>query len=59
MAEQDDFDVIAGLACKHNRTMSFLAMDSNTYEIFAERLGISIHSLHKSTAAVILDSEVN
>lgn len=51
--------MITGLACKHNRTLSFLAMDSFTYEIFAERLGITIHNLYKSTAAVILDSEVN
>lgn len=51
--------MITGLACKFNRTLSFLAMDSSAYEIFAERLGVDIQDLHKKTAAVILDSEVS
>lgn len=51
--------MIAGAACKYNRTMSFLAMDSNAYGVYAERLGINLHEMHVKTAAVILDSEVS
>lgn len=38
--------------------MSFLAMDSFTYELIAERLGIQLDSLPFNTTAVIIDSEV-
>lgn len=58
VAVSEDFDVISGLACKSNRTISFLAMDSTKYELFAERLGVDIRNVEKKTAAVILDSEV-
>lgn len=50
--------MISGLACKSNRTISFLAMDSTKYELFAERLGVDIHNVEMKTAAVLLDSEV-
>lgn len=59
MAVDADFDLIAGGACKYNRTMSFIAMDSSIYGVFAERLGIkSLLDSPDRTAAVILDSEV-
>lgn len=53
------FDKINGLACATNRTLTFLAMDSFTYELVAERLGITLKDTEQNTAAVIIDSEVN
>lgn len=53
-----NFSKITGLACKTNKTLSFLAMDSLTYELVSERLGIKLNSSNQNTAAVIIDSQV-
>lgn len=53
-----EFDKINGLACKTNRTLSLVAMDSLTYELIAERLGIELKESEQNTAAVIIDNEV-
>lgn len=58
-ASRAHFDKINGLACTTNRTLTFLAMDSFTYELVAERLGITLKDTEQHTAAVIIDSEVN
>lgn len=56
---QKSFDKISGLACRSNRTLSILAMDSFTYELVAERLGIHLDQMDKQTAVAIIDREVN
>lgn len=45
--------LISGLACKANRTISFLSVDSELFP-FAERLGVDIRNLENQTAAVII-----
>lgn len=53
-----DFKKITGLACKLNRTLSFLSMDSFNYGLVAEKLGVPLkHAVH-STAAIIIDGQV-
>lgn len=54
-----DFNKIIGLGCKTNKTLSFLAMDSLTYGLVAEKLGISLENSNKSTAAIVIDAQVN
>lgn len=54
-----EFDKINGLACKTNKTLSLLAMDSLTYELIAERLGIELKESEFHTAAAIIDNEVS
>lgn len=54
-----DFNKIIGLGCKTNKTLSFLAMDSFTYGLFAEKLGISLDKWNKSTAAIVIDAQVS
>lgn len=49
--------MIAGAGCKYNRSITFMAMDSSQYAVFAERLGVDLRRTHERTAAVILDSE--
>ncbi|KAJ8922905.1 hypothetical protein NQ315_001447 [Exocentrus adspersus] len=45
---------ISGLACKTNRSLTFVAMDSLLYYHFAERLGIDVTSgKEKSSVAII------
>lgn len=53
-----NFEKITGLACKSNRTLSFLSMDSLNYGLVAERLGVSLRRAVQSTAAIIIDSQV-
>lgn len=57
--QENAFDTISGLACKSNRTLSFLAMDSLAYEIVAEKLGVNLNDFDHKTVAVIVDSEVS
>lgn len=54
-----DFNKILGLGCKTNKTLSFLAMDSFTYGLIAEKLGISLENMNKSTAAIVIDAQVS
>lgn len=54
-----DFNKIIGLACRTNKTLSFLAMDSSTYGLVAEKLGISLENSIKSTAAIVIDAQVS
>lgn len=58
-ASRIEFDKINGLACTTNQSLTLLAMDSFTYELVAERLGIMLKDTEQNTAAVIIDSEVN
>lgn len=52
-----NFEKINGLACKFNRTLSFLSMDSLNYGLVAEKLGVSLKHAVQSTAAVIIDGQ--
>lgn len=52
-----NFEKITGLACKSNRTLSFLSMDSLNYGLVAEKLGVSLKQAVQSTAAVIVDGQ--
>lgn len=54
-----NFEKITGLACKSNRTLSFLSMDSLNYGLVAEKLGVSVRHAVQSTAAIIIDSQVS
>lgn len=53
-----DFQKITGFACKFNRTLSFLSMDSFNYGLVAEKLGVSLKHAVQSTTAVIIDGQV-
>lgn len=50
-------ELVSGLACKHNKTFTLIAMDSNNFHTFAERLGIDILEMENKTAAMIMDQE--
>lgn len=58
-SSQKYFDKINGLSCNTNRSLTLLAMDSFTYELVAERLGITLKDADQNTAAVIIDSGVS
>lgn len=51
-------DRITGMACRTNRTLSFLAMDSYHYKLVAERLGVTLDKRNRYTAAVIVNGQV-
>lgn len=53
-----NFEKITGFACKFNRTLSFLAMDSFNYGLVAEKLGVDLKHAVQNTAAVIIDGQV-
>uniref|UniRef100_U5ESM9 Putative thioredoxin-like protein n=1 Tax=Corethrella appendiculata TaxID=1370023 RepID=U5ESM9_9DIPT len=55
--ENDNLELIAGLACKTNRTISIMAIDSNLYHVFAERLGVDVLNAENKTRAVIVDHD--
>lgn len=55
---RDQFERIAGVGCNVNRSLSFVALDSTLYHVFAERLGVDVLSRKDQTAAVIIDHEV-
>lgn len=44
-----------GLACRTNRTLNFVAMDSILFPTFAEHLGIDVLNETHSTVAVIIE----
>lgn len=50
---------ITGLACKNNKTLSLLALDSEMYHYIAERMGVHILDIENKTAALIIDNEVS
>ncbi|XP_059616682.1 thioredoxin domain-containing protein 11 [Phlebotomus argentipes] len=47
----------SGLACKYNKTMSFIVIDSLTYHPFAERLGVDVLAQKDKSAVFIIDPE--
>lgn len=47
----------SGLACRTNRTLKFMALDSSLYPAFAESLGIDVFNVPHSTIAVIIDPQ--
>lgn len=49
--------LVTGLACEHNRSLSLLTMDSVNFHPFAERLGLNILEMENKTAAIIVDNE--
>lgn len=56
--EWQNFRRIAELGCLRNRTLSFVAVDSALYHVYAERLGVDVLRAANQTAAVIVDHEV-
>lgn len=50
-------DLIKGMSCKYNKTLTFLGMDSDLYHAFAERLGVDVLHTTNKTIAVIVDPE--
>ncbi|XP_055546730.1 thioredoxin domain-containing protein 11 [Wyeomyia smithii] len=50
-------DLIQGLACKFNKTLTFLGMDSALYHAFAERLGVDVLTEPNMSVAIIVDHE--
>lgn len=50
--------LLVGLACRSNKTVSLLAMDSDQYGHFAAGLGIDLSRHKHRTAVVILNSEM-
>lgn len=55
--EKDYLDLIKGLSCKSNKTLTFLGMDSDLYHAFAERLGVDVLHEPNKSVAVIVDPE--
>lgn len=53
----ENLDLMSGLGCNVNKTLSFMAIDSILYHTFAERLGVDILNYENKTAALILDHE--
>lgn len=53
----ENLELMSGLGCDVNKTLSFMAIDSVLYHTFAERLGIDILNYENKTAALILDHE--
>ncbi|XP_053694216.1 thioredoxin domain-containing protein 11 [Sabethes cyaneus] len=58
-ADRDDnyTDLIQGMACKSNKTLTFLGMDSALYHAFAERLGVDVLTEANKSVAIIVDHE--
>lgn len=55
--DSSSLQLISGLACKSNKTFTLIAMDSNNFHTFAERLGIDILEIDNKTATIIMDHE--
>ncbi|XP_052871506.1 uncharacterized protein LOC128277097, partial [Anopheles cruzii] len=51
------YAAVGGLSCKHNKTLTFLSMDSSLYHSFSERLGIDVLQEPNRTVAFIVDAE--
>lgn len=56
--EKNPVDLI-GLACRSNKSLALLAMDSLLHYPFAEKLGINLSNYKHKTAAVIIDDKVS
>uniref|UniRef100_A0A8D8BVJ9 Thioredoxin domain-containing protein 11 n=1 Tax=Culex pipiens TaxID=7175 RepID=A0A8D8BVJ9_CULPI len=50
-------DLVKGLSCKYNKTLTFLGMDSSLYHAFAERLGVDVLNEPNQSVAIIVDHE--
>ncbi|XP_055639657.1 thioredoxin domain-containing protein 11 [Toxorhynchites rutilus septentrionalis] len=50
-------DAIRGMACRYNKTMTILGMDSTLYHAFAERLGVDVLHEPNKSVAIIVDHE--
>jgi zinc transporter ZupT len=48
-----------GLACRTNKTMSLIAMDSLQFHQFAEGLGVNVLARHDKTAVIIFNVAVS
>lgn len=55
--ESSHVDLIKGMSCKFNKTLTFLGMDSDLYHAFAERLGVDVLHMPNKSIAVIVDPE--
>uniref|UniRef100_A0A182M1D6 Thioredoxin domain-containing protein n=1 Tax=Anopheles culicifacies TaxID=139723 RepID=A0A182M1D6_9DIPT len=51
----DYYSAIGGLSCKHNKTLTFISMDSALYHAFGERLGVDVLKEPNRTVAFIID----
>ncbi|XP_053665338.1 uncharacterized protein LOC128714490 [Anopheles marshallii] len=51
----DYYSAIGGLSCKHNKTLTFISMDSTLYHAFGERLGVDVLHEPNRTVAFIVD----
>uniref|UniRef100_A0A182W6F2 Thioredoxin domain-containing protein n=1 Tax=Anopheles minimus TaxID=112268 RepID=A0A182W6F2_9DIPT len=51
----DYYTAIGGLSCKHNKTLTFISMDSALYHAFGERLGVDVLKEPNRTVAFIVD----
>uniref|UniRef100_A0A182TBY8 Thioredoxin domain-containing protein n=1 Tax=Anopheles maculatus TaxID=74869 RepID=A0A182TBY8_9DIPT len=51
----DYYSAIGGLSCKHNKTLTFISMDSALYHAFGERLGVDVLKEPNRTVAFIVD----
>lgn len=49
---------VQGLACKSNKSLSLLTMDSLLHYHFADKLGVDLTKYKDKTAAVIIDDKV-
>lgn len=57
--KQNSIVDVNGLACKSNKTMAFVAMDSLLHYPFAEKLGINLSKYRHKTTAVIIEDKVS
>lgn len=55
--DPSSLQLVSGLACKFNRTLTLIAIDSINFHTFAERLGVDILEMENKTAAFIMDQE--
>ena len=53
-----DIDV-SGMACKSNRSLTFISLDSIEYGFFAHQLGVNLSERLHETTAVIIDKSVS
>lgn len=55
--ERNDHN-ISGLACRTNKSLTFVAMDSLLFYHFAERLGIDVTNSKDKSAVAIINEKV-
>ena len=58
LADTDSNSNMAGLACRTNKTLGFIVMDTRGSSMFAQRLGLNITSKTKKPVLVIFDNQV-